>query len=458
MERLTAQDLSMLWPDDFGWPQDIGGVAILDGGRLLDAGGRFRIDHVREAIEARLHLVPRFRQLLHFPRRGLGWPLWVDAPTFDLADHVRVFPVPAPADEVQLLQTIEQLRRRRLDRSRPLWQMWFLPGLPEERVAFFLKMHHTIADGVAGVATFGAFADTVPDPPVSPAAAWIPAPPPSARELLEDNLRGRLDGFGRAASACAHPVATIGHVRAAWPALRETFADGPAPRSSLNRPIGSDRRLAVVRGRLDALRRVAHTRGATINDVLMAAIAGGFRDLLRSRGERVDGLVLRAYVPVSLHREQLGQAHGNLDGMMVVPLPIGVPDPMERLRLIAAETTARKKLNRPAGGTLFRNGLMQRAFLRVLARQRWANAYVANVPGPPTPLYLAGAPLLELFPLVPLTGNLTLGVGALSYAGQFNLTAVADRDHCPDVDVFADGVRAALQSLTRSVLMEGAQV
>jgi diacylglycerol O-acyltransferase / wax synthase len=336
--------------------------------------------------------------------------------------------------------------------------MWFLPGLPRERVAFFLKMHHTIADGVAGVATLGALTDTIPDPPVSPAPAWTPAPEPSARELLEDNLRGRLDGFGRAASACAHPVATMGHVRAAWPALRETFAEGWAPRSSLNRPIGSDRRLAVVRSRLDVVRRVAHTHDATINDVLMAAIAGGFRDLLRSRGERVDGLVLRAYVPVSLHREQPGQAHGNLDGMMVVPLPVGVPDPTERVRLVAAETTTRKKRHRPAGGTLFRNGLVQRAFLRVLARQRWANAYVANVPGPRVPLYLAGAPLLELFPLVPLTGNLTLGVGALSYAGQFNLTAVADRDTCPDVGVFADGVRAALQSLARSGIMESTRV
>jgi len=380
MERLTAQDLSMLWPDDFGWPQDIGGLAILDGSRLLDAGGQFRIDAVREAIEARLHLVPRFRQLLYLPRSGLGWPLWVDAPTFDLADHVRVCPVPAPGDDAGLLQTIEQLRRRRLDPSRPLWEMWFLPGLSDRRVGFFLKVHHTIADGVAGVATFGAFVDTVPDPPVLPAPAWTPAPAPSARELLKDNLRSRFAGLGRTVSACAHPAVTMGHLRAAWPALRETVADGRAPPSSLNRPIGSDRRLVVVRSRLDVLRRVAHAHDATINDALMAAIAGGFRDLLRSRGESVDGLVLRAYVPVSLHREQFGQAHGNLDGMMVVPLPVGVPDSMQRLRWIAAETTTRKKLNRPAGGTLFRNGFVQRAFLRVMARQRWANAYVANVP------------------------------------------------------------------------------
>jgi diacylglycerol O-acyltransferase / wax synthase len=138
---------------------------------------------------------------------------------------------------------------------------------------------------------------------------------------------------------------------------------------------------------------------------------------------------------------------------MAVSLPIGLPDPVARLRLIVAETAERKKRSRPPAGTLLRNGIAQRAFLRLMARQRWANVYVANVPGPPVPLYLAGAPLRELFPVVPLTGNLTLGVGALSYAGQFNITAVADHDACPDVEVFADGVRDALRSLTAAELV-----
>jgi diacylglycerol O-acyltransferase / wax synthase len=450
MERLSAMDLSMLWPDDLGWPQDIGALAILDGSGLLDSDGRFRIDAVRAAIDSRLHLVRRFRQVLYVPRRGLGWPLWVDAPAFELGDHVRVLPLPQPADEAQVLQAVERLRRRRLDRSRPLWEMWFLPGLTDGRVGMFVKVHHAVADGVAGVATLGAFLDAVPDAAASPAPPWTPLPAPSTRQLLEDNLRRRHDSLRRVFRTISHPVSTARQLRVALPALRETFAEGRAPRTSLNRPIGPDRRLAVIRGSIDRVRDVADAHDATINDVLMAAVAGGLHDLLRGRGEPVDDVVLRAYVPVSLHHGTHGRAEGNLDGMMVIPLPIGVLDPTRRLRLIAAETRQRKSKHRPPGGTLFRNSVIQRAFLRVLARQPWANAYVANVPGPPVPLYLAGAPLLEVFPMVPLTGNLTLGVGALSYAGQFNLTAVADRDTCPDVEVFAAGVRTALQELGAS--------
>ncbi len=137
----------MVWPEDFGWPQDIGAVGILDGSGLLEPDGRFPIEAVREQISRRLHLLPRFRQLLYTPRRGLGWPLWVDAPAFDIADHVAVFPLAVPAGEAQLLVACEELRRRRLDRSRPLWQMWFLPGLAEARVALFMKVHHAVADG-----------------------------------------------------------------------------------------------------------------------------------------------------------------------------------------------------------------------------------------------------------------------------------------------------------------------
>jgi WS/DGAT/MGAT family acyltransferase len=453
MERLTAQDLIMLWPDDVGWPQDIGAFALLDAGTLCDSDGRFRIDAARDAIQARLNMVPRFRQRLNTPHRGLGWPLWVDAPDFDIADHVGVMTIPAPADEAQLLLTIERLRSRPLDRSRPLWQMWFLPGLPDRRVGLYVKVHHAIADGAAGVATLGALLDAVPDPRAAPAPPFTPAPLPSRRELFADNLHRRVQELARTASALVRPVSTVRRVRAGWPAVHETLATERAPRTSLNRLIGPGRRFAVIRGRLDHVKQVANGHGATVNDVLMAAIAGGLRDLLYGRGERVDDVVLRAYAPVSLHRERPGLARGNRDGVMAISLPIGVADPTARLRLIAAETAERKKRSRPPAGTLLRNRVAQRVFLRLMARQRWANVYVANVPGPPVPLYFAGAQLLELFPVVPLTGNLTLGVGALSYAGQFNITAVADRDACPDVEVFAKGVRDALRSLAASELV-----
>jgi diacylglycerol O-acyltransferase / wax synthase len=449
MERLTAQDLSMLWPDEAGWPQDIGALVILEGTSLRGPDGRVRIHAIRHAIEARLHLVPRFRQRLFMPRRGLGWPLWVDAPAFDIAEHVNVRPVPAPGGEAQVLQVLEQLRRQRLDRSRPLWQMWLLPGVSDGRIGLYVKVHHAIADGVAGVATLGAFLDADPRAPVPPAPPWLPGPPPSTRALLWDNLRRRRSDLARALTGLVHPVATARRVRASWPALRETLAAGRAPKTSINRPIGPGRRFGVVRSQLDLFRRVARAHDATINDVLASAVAGGLRDLLQCRGERVDDVVLRAYVPVSLHREQPGQARGNQDGMMAISLPIGVPDPVLRLRLIAAETAERRKRSRPAGGTLLRGRVIQRAFLRVMAHQRWANAYIANVPGPAVPLFFAGSPMVEVVPMVPLIGNITLGVGALSYADQFTITTVADVDECPDVDVFVQGIRDSLSALHR---------
>jgi WS/DGAT/MGAT family acyltransferase len=219
----------------------------------------------------------------------------------------------------------------------------------------------------------------------------------------------------------------------------------------VNRRIGSDRRLALVRWSLDVAKKVAHAHGATVNDVLLTAVSSGYADLLRSRGEPTDGVVMRAFVPVSLHQEQPGGARGNVDAGMQVPLPIGERDEVRRLELIAAATAERKKKSRPPAGSVFRSVLLQRAFLRLMPRQRFMNAYVANVPGPPIPLYLAGAPLLEIFPIVPLTANISIGVGALSYAGQFNVTVVADRDICPDLEVFGEGVRRSLDAFNHSV-------
>jgi diacylglycerol O-acyltransferase / wax synthase len=454
LERLTAPDLLMLWPDDLGWPEDIGAIATLDGGRLLDDNGRVRIEAVRRQLKARLHLVPRFRQLLYRPRRGLGWPLWVDAPSFDLADHVRVHPLAAPGDQAELLQACEQLRRRRLDPSRPLWEAWFLPGLAEGGVGLFLRAHHALADGISGMAAFAALLDLAADTPASVAPPWTPAPVPSTGQLFGDNLRRRGQGLGRMLSGLTHPIRTLRRARRVWPAWREFFAEQRAPSTSLNRPIGGDRRLAIIRSRLELAKRIGHAHHAKVNDVVLAAVAGGLRELLRRRGEDVEGLALRAAVPVSLHQEQPGQARGNQDGVMIVPLPLGEPDAVRRLELIAAETAARKQHPHPQGASgIMSFPVVQRAVYRLLNRQRFVNLYVTNVPGPPVPLYFAGARLLELFPMVPIEGNVTLTVGVFSYAEQLNLTAVADRDACADVEVFAQGVRSALDELAQSALV-----
>jgi diacylglycerol O-acyltransferase / wax synthase len=448
LERLTAEDRLILWPDEV-WPQDIGALGVLDGSSLLDPDGRFRIEQVKQWIEGRLHLLPRFRQALYIPRRGLGGPLWVDAPSFDLSDHVHVEVRSAPADEAELLRTVARLRSRRLDMSRPLWEMWFLPGLPNGRVGWFVRLHHVVADGIAGIAELGALLDASPSSAAATSQPWTPAAWPSARDLALDSLQRRLGKLGTALKSVAHPAAVLHRAWDAIPALRELLAQEPGPSTSLNRVIGHDRTLALMRSNLKLVNEVAHTHHATVNDVLLAVIAGGLRGLLASRGEPIEGLILPIYVPISLRRDRSDQEAGNLISQMIVSLPVGIADPGQRLRQIAVDTAKRKAIRRPSLGTMFKSRLVRGVMLKLIVRQR-VNVVSADVPGPQIPLYFAGAQLIEVFPLLNLLGTESLGVGALSYAGQFNIMAVADKDAYPDIDVFAASAREDLRLLVES--------
>ncbi|HEX6254521.1 MAG TPA: wax ester/triacylglycerol synthase domain-containing protein [Euzebyales bacterium] len=444
MDRLSADDRLILWPDEV-WPQDVGALAILEGSSLLDADGGVRIDAARDAVGRRIHLVPRFRQVLHVPRRGLGGPLWVDAPAFDLREHVRVAPVVPPGGDAQLLETVEQIRRRRLDRSRPLWEMWLLPGLPARRIGMFVRLHHVVADGLAGIASVAALLGGDADATAASTQPWVPAAWPSSRALLGDNLRRRAAGTRRAVARLRHPGDVLRGLRGAWPAAHELLVAEPGPQTSLGRVIGPHRRLALVRGRLDVVRDVARAQDATVNDVLLTVATAGLRRLLARRAEPVDDVVVPVYVPVSLRREHSGQAVGNLITQMVVPLPLDIADAGQRLRHIAAETARRKAMVRPPLGAMFRSRPLAGVMLKLVARQR-VNVVTADLPGPPAPLSFAGARLLEVFPLVNLIGTVSLGVAALSYAGQFNLMVVADADAYPDLDVFVAAVEDELRA------------
>jgi diacylglycerol O-acyltransferase / wax synthase len=337
VERLSAEDRLILWPDEV-WPQDIGALGVLDGSSLLDSKGQFRMEAVKRAVEARLHLLPRFRQVLYVPRRGLGGPLWVDAPAFDLSDHVRVERLRTSADEAELLQAVARLRGRRLDKSRPLWEMWFLTGLPDRRIGLFLWLHHVVADGIAGVAELGVLLDAAPSFATPLAQPWAAQPRPSARDLLIDNLERRIAKLRSAVKGLTRPTATLRRARAAMPALRELLTEKPGPQTSLNRVIGQDRTLAVVRSKLELVSEVAHAHHAKVNDVLLTVIAGGLRGLLRNRGEQIEEVILPIYVPTSLRLGRSSDEGGNLISQMVVPLPLGIADPQLRLRQITAET------------------------------------------------------------------------------------------------------------------------
>jgi WS/DGAT/MGAT family acyltransferase len=459
IDRLSALDQLMLWASR-RWPQDVGALAILDGDPLLDEAGTLRIDLVRDAIASRLHLVPRFRQLIHVPRRGLGGPVWVDAPTFDLSRHVQELRLESPVGEEQLLAAVEDIERHRLDASRPLWEMWFLTGLPERQVGLFVRLHHTIADGMAAMATISTFLDASPDIPQAATAPRQPAPSPPATALLADNLARRLRAVGRSLATMARPLRAMRRLRAAWPAIREILAEEPATATSLDRTVGLSRRLGVIRTDLAAVKVIGRRHGATVNDVLLAATAGGLRALLESRGEPVDATTVRIYVPLSLRRHLRGPQQGNLIAQMAVPLRLGETDPGRRLTAVAAETRQRKaRLRTSLSDLLIGGALGRRLMLLAVMRQR-VNATSASIPGPKQPLYLAGARVLNVSPLLPLVANEPLGVGALSYAGALTIGIVADRDAFPDLDVLAAAMRDELRAFglhTEALLTGGPQ-
>jgi diacylglycerol O-acyltransferase / wax synthase len=445
VDRLSAEDRLTLWPDEL-WPQDIGALVLLDGAPLLDASGEVRLGAIREVISSRLHLLPRFRHVVHEPPRGLGGPLWIDAPAFDLDDHLHVATVPAPGDEKQLLATVERIRRRRLDRRRPLWELWILTGLDNGRLGLFVRLHHVVADGMAGVASVAVFLD--PAATVTPMTAptpWTPTPAPSRRALAADALSSAAGRLRARLAMLMHPAETARRARAGWPALRELIAGRPGPRTSLGGVIGPDRTLALVRADLEQVRQTAHAHGATVNDVLLTATTGGVRALLKSRGDPVDENV-PIYIPVTLRRAGAGPQGGNLISQLVVHLPLGVPDPLERLHRIAGETAQRKREAHPSLGTMFHNKLLSAVMLKLIIHQH-INLTSADLPGPTVPLHLSGARVLEVFPLLNLIGNVTLGVGALSYSGQLGMLVVADAAIYPDLDVLAQAMRDELDAL-----------
>ena len=446
VDRLTADDQIVLLADD-RWPQDVGLLALLDGASLVGDDGQVALDAVRAWIETRLDAVPRLRQVLSVPTRVLGRPVWVDDAQFDLRHHVRTATVAPPGDEAQLLATVERLRRCTLDRTRPLWEIWLLAGLPEGRVGLFARVHHVACDGLAGITTFGSLLSTAAPTPGRP---WEPSPPPTRRELMTDNLRRTADLLRRTATPAVHPARTARRARDAWPPIHDLFTGEPGPQTSLNRLVGTGRTFALARAELDLVHRTARAHHSTINDVLLTAVAGGVRELLRQRGEPADDLILPIYVPVSLREDRHAEQTGNRLSQIVLPLHLDAAAPGTRLEQIAAETRRRKAMPHPPLGSIFRGRLLGHAMLRLVAGKR-VNLTSADLVGPPTPLSLGKAPLLEMFPLLNLIGNVTLGVSAISYRGQLDMMAVGDADTYPDLDVFAFGFRRELHALTQPV-------
>jgi diacylglycerol O-acyltransferase / wax synthase len=448
-QRLSVQDAGFLALEHAGLPQHVALLAVAEARPLHDPDGRLWVDAVRQQLGGRLELVPRLRRRVLWPRVGQGLALWVDDPTFDLANHVRAVQVPAPGGERELLGLCDELCLRLLDRARPLWELWLVTGLDQGRVGLVLKLHHSLADGLAAVQIAGLLLDSTVDAGSPAPSPWQPRPAPSGWALVADNLRGRAGGLAAALAWLGHPGKLAAQARVLAGAGRLAAGGRRHQRRSvLRRPVGGRRRLAVVRAQLTVVKEVAYAHGATVNDVLLAAVTGGLRALLLARGVPVEGLILYASVPVALRAQTDTAALGNQVGLMVVPLPVGEPDPVQRLAQVTRATSERKRRPellaslRPVGSL---------TILRVLNRysrhQRIVDVFVTNVPGPQRPLYLLGARLLEAFPVVQVAGNVPLSVAVLSYDGQLNIGIQSDPDGLPDLDVFVDGLCRSLEEL-----------
>jgi WS/DGAT/MGAT family acyltransferase len=453
-DSLTGLDSSFLHLEQDAAHMHVAGCAIFEGEPPTHT-------ELVEAIDSRLHLVPRYRQRLAFVPFGQGRPVWVDDPHLNLAFHVRHTALPAPGAEEQLMRMTGRVFSQALDRSRPLWEIWLVEGLSGGRFALLSKTHHALVDGISGVDIMTVLFDTSPDPmPVAPPdQPWVPKPMPSSAQLLADALRERAtvpaEMVRGVRAAVRGPRTVAGRAVRSAAALGELALTGlrPAPATLLNVPIGPHRRFTWVRGDLDQFKAVKNALGGTVNDVVLAAVAGALGRFLRLHGEATDGLELRAMIPVSVRADVERGALGNRVAAMWAPLPVGVTDPDDRLHAISDAMRELKASGQAVGAQVltelagFAPPTIVSQAARLQARQRLFNLVVTNVPGPQFPLYLLGRELESIFPMVPLAKNTALGIAILSYNGQLNFGLSGDYDALADIGVLADELRASIDEL-----------
>ena len=411
---------------------------------VLGTGPGFSVQEAQRLLGERIHAVPRLRQRLRRAPPGCGRPFWADDPAFDLRHHVRQRPCPPPGDERALLELAAAVTGAPLPRSRPLWSAAFVTGLAGGSTGLVIVMNHVLADGIGGLAVLARLVDGIPGlPPGHPERTRFPVPAPSARTLAADAWAGR-------ARRLTHPARSLRTIQQGLAELGGTRPPRTLPPTSLNRPTGPQRRLDVVAAELAAVRDLGHAHGGTVNDVILAAIAGALRALLASRGEQLD--LVTASVPVSARPAATGGQLGNQVGVMPVTLPTG-GDLAARVTQIAAITRERKTAARGTSaavlGLPFRL-LAPTGLLRwYINRQRLIHTFATNLRGPAEPLTFAGAQVRALIPIPNTTGNVTVTFGALSYAGTLRITILSDPSRMPDVTVLTAALRQELGSAAR---------
>jgi diacylglycerol O-acyltransferase / wax synthase len=451
---LSVVDTSFLHQEKHASHMHVGGLMIFEGPPPSD-------DDFLEAIASRLHLVPRYRQKLTFPRFETGRPLWIDDPSFNIEYHVRHTALPSPGSEEQLRQLAGRIFSQRLDRSKPLWEVWLAQGLEDNRFALISKTHHSLVDGVAGVDIVSVLFDLSPVPQATPPeeGGWTPGPEPSQVELVaegvKDLVRLPLGLAGRAVGAIQNPGGAVARAREAAEGIGEVVWAGlnPAPEVPLNVPIGPHRRVFWVRRQLDDFKAVKNELHGTVNDVVLAVVAGALGRWLRTRGVRTAGLELRALVPVSVRAEGERGQLGNRIAAMRGPLPVYATDPVERLQIVRQAMDGLKESKQAQGAEVIA-GLQDFAPPTLLAQAsrlnfstRLFNLIVTNVPGPQFPLYLLGRELQELVPIAFLPENHALAVAIMSYNGRMDFGLLGDYDAMPDLEEFGGYLGDALDEL-----------
>lgn len=457
MERLSLLDAEFLHLEDPVVHNHIAGISVFEG----PAPPFEEFEHL---MESKLASIPRYRQRVRTVPLELGRPVWVDDPHFNLDYHVRHTALPRPGDDAALCRLMGRLMSQPLDRERPLWEAWVVEGLPDDRWALISKVHHCLVDGVAGVDLLAVILSVDRGAEIGPVDAWHPAPEPQGPAMVLDAWRGLAADaaamVGRLPSRLRDPGATLRSLRRTGAGLVEMGRHlGDTPPLSIEGGIGPHRTWAHSAATMDDVRAVRKAFGGTVNDVVLAAVAGGYRALLASRGEDPDHAVVRTMVPVSVRSED---AHGVLDNevsTILYELPVDVADPLTRLRRVQAEMAELKGSHMAESGAAVTRvgnlappmvvGGISRLVMRVMQHlpQRSINTVATNVPGPQFPLYCLGREMIAYYPFVPISHGVRVGTAILSYNGELAFGVTGDRDTAPDVGVLADAIATEVADL-----------
>ncbi len=454
LDRLTPVDASFLHQEGPSSHMHVGGLTVVEGPPPP-------MEEFLEQIRLRLHLVPRYRHKLAHTALDSGRPVWIDDPNFNLDYHVRHTALPTPGEWDQLCALTARIFSQQLDRSKPLWEMWLIEGLVDERFALVSKTHHSLIDGIAGVDLATVLFDLSPDPPPikHSGRAWRPHPEPGAPELIAAGLKGAaragIELAEGALEALAHPDRALARTREAAEGIGEIVWAGlnPAPETPLNVHIGPHRRFFGVASRLDEFKLVKNAFGGTVNDVVLAVVTGALRTFLTSRGVRTEGMELRALVPVSVRAEDEHHQMGNRIVVMRGPLPVYIADPVQRLQFVSHAMDGLKESKQALGAEVIA-GVQNFAPPTILAQAsrlnfstRLFNLIVTNVPGPQFPLYVLGREMLAAYPVAFLPENHALAIAIMSYNGQMNFGLLGDYDALPDADLIGEAVAQELATL-----------